>query len=103
MKIHLPPELSEYERNLRLMLDMMVGKLHINRHKNLRWTTLQALLKLLKQEIEELETACEEGSQFDIALESCDTANLAVLMGIYALQMPKDKFVAERRNKGKSE
>lgn len=98
MKIHLPKELSEYERNLRFMFDTMVAKLQINRHKNLRWTNLEALISLLKDEMIELEKAKEEGSQLDIAMESADVANMAVLIAIYALQMPKDRFVAERRN-----
>ena len=98
MRIHLPKELAEYERNLRFMFDVMVAKLQINRHKNLRWTNLEALISLLKDEIAELEKAKETGSQLDIAMESADVANMAVLIAIYALQMPKDKFVAERRN-----
>lgn len=99
MEIHLPEELQPYERELRLLFDLMVTKLHLNRHKGfLDGMNYEKLLIELQGEIKELDGAWEKGSQFDVALESVDIGNFAVLIGIYALRMQKDEFVKERQS-----
>lgn len=103
MKIHLPEEIAHYEPELQFVLDLMIRKLHINRHKGFTETeTPFSLLTGLLYEYQEMKDALQDESQFAIALEAVDIANMAVLQAISALRMDKDEF-EERRQQYKFE
>lgn len=93
MKIHIPPEIAQHEPELQFFFDLMVRKLHINRHKGfVEGRGLLDILKMLQDEVAELRYAIENESQFDVALESVDVANMAFLLASICLHAPKDQY-----------
>ncbi len=94
MKIHLPTEIAHYEPELRLFVDMMVWKLHINRHKGFaEGRSMFNLFQQLIGETEELrDSLIKENSQFAVALEAVDVSNQAFLLALGALRMDKKEF-----------
>lgn len=101
MKIHLPEEIAHYEPELRFFFDLMVRKLHTNRHKGFGDdVTLEDLFKMLNAERIELMDAFNgkrnEG-QFELAMEAVDVANFSFLIGLVALRMTKEDFEKARR------
>lgn len=94
LTIHLPREIEQYEPELRFFFDLMVRKLHTNRHKGFcEDKTTGPMYHALQDEVKELEEALkEDGSQFDVALECADIANQAWLLALVALRMTKEDF-----------
>ena len=97
MEIYLPPELVQYEGDLRFFVDLMVRKLHTNRHKGFtEGKTLTEILNRLDGERKELGAALDKEGQFDVALESADVANFAFLLALGALRMDKATYEKQR-------
>lgn len=100
MDIHLPKELQEIEgleADLHFFLDLMVRKLHLNRHKGfIEGKTLVTLRERLKDEMREMTEALRHESQFNAALECSDVANFAFLLAMACLHLTKDQYVEER-------
>jgi hypothetical protein len=97
MKIHLPKEMLEHEPEIKFFMELMVRKLHTNRHKGFADnTTVGAQFKLLEAEILELKTALEKEGQFEAAVEAADVANVALLLGMRVLHMTRPSFNSER-------
>lgn len=100
MNVYIPPELLEYEEDLHFFFDLMIRKLHLNRHKGfVDDKTIHTFLHRLQDEMTELGNAIKHESQFSIALECCDTANIAFLLALCCLHQSKDKFNEERNEK----
>ena len=99
MNIHLPEEIAHDEPELQFILDLMIRKLHINRHKGFTdCETPFSLLGGLVSEYQEMRDALQNESQFNVALEAVDIANMAVLQAVSALRMDKDEFEERRRH-----
>lgn len=97
MNLHIPSELKIYEDDLHFFFDLMVRKLHMNRHKGfVEGKSIQTFLQRLRDEIEELESAIVNESQFAVALECSDTANQAFLLALCCLLQSKDEYTKER-------
>lgn len=81
MHVYLPPELEPFEGDLRFFFDLMIRKLHMNRHKGFgENSNMQSLLAGLQREHYELLEAAMNESQFECALEAADVANFAFLI-----------------------
>ncbi len=93
MDIHLPTEIEQFGPDLKFFLDMMVRKLHVNRHKGfIEGKTISLLANELQDEMSELMEALEEKSQFDVALECVDVSNQAFLLALACLHKSKDEW-----------
>jgi len=93
MEIHLPDEIKHYEPELRFVLDLMVRKLHVNRHKGLVENySVASIASAILAENRELDHEVLEGSQFAAAVEAADLANCGVLMAIKLLRMTRPEF-----------
>lgn len=101
MNIFLPQELKDipgFEDDLHFFIDLMVRKLHLNRHKGfVKGKTLQDLWDKHKDESQELYKALCDESQFNVALECSDSANFSFLIGLACLQMTKVEFEMEQK------
>lgn len=97
MKVHLPDEISEYEPELRFFMELMVRKLHTNRHKGFAGkVTFTGLMDGLEREVTELQMAIDTSHQMDVATEAVDVANMAFLTATAALRMERPEFDARK-------
>lgn len=87
---NLPPEVEQYEHDIRRFVDAMVYKLKVHSKKG-RWEDLPSIqaLSLLKQEVEELEKAMAEGNMIETMLEAADVANFALIIASIAVERGK--------------
>lgn len=87
MNIFVPKELSHIEGDLRRFFDAMIYKLRKNRDKG-RWENLsiEDALKMLRDEVSELDEAIAEGSTIDMILECADVANFGLILSSIALE-----------------
>jgi hypothetical protein len=93
MEIFLPVEIEHYEPELRFFFDLMVRKLHTNRHKQFgEHLTPVSAFELLLVEAEELRVALIKESQFSVAMEAVDVSNFAFLVALVVLRMDKKTF-----------
>lgn len=104
MNIYIPQELKDIpdlEADLRFFFDLMVRKLHLNRHKGfVKGKELEDLYQKLLREIEELRVARVTSAQFDVTLECVDISNFAFLISMYCLHLVKPDFLEERNRNG---
>lgn len=79
---------GEYEKEFRPFIDAMRYKAWRNRHKG-RWESLslQDTLKLLRQEVDELEEAIAGGNTIEILLESADVGVFAMIASSIAIKL----------------
>ena len=71
----------EPRREVKVFADMMEYKLKKNDHKgNFENTDVDFLLKRLKEEVVELETAIKNESYFEVMLEAADVANFSCIL-----------------------
>lgn len=82
-----PPAPVTYEREIKQLVDAMRYKLKKNAHKG-RWEnlTLDQAIKLLKDEVAELEEAASRSSDIEIILEAADVANFALIVANLAMK-----------------
>lgn len=93
MEIHVPEEISHYEPELRFVFDLMVRKLHVNRHKGFGETTgLPQLMGAIADEHIELQHETDQGSQFAAVVEAVDVANSGLLVALKLLRMTRPEF-----------
>ena len=98
MNVHLPAEIEHYEPELRILFDLMVRKLHINRHKGFAdQDSIPELRQYVYSELKELNRALDGESQFDVALEAVDVANCSILLAMRILRLDKQTFEQERQ------
>lgn len=90
LTISLPPEVEQYEHDIRRFVDAMVYKLKVHSAKG-RWEdlSLQDSLPLLLGEVEELREAIEGGNMVEILLEAADTANFALIIASTSVERGK--------------
>lgn len=99
MDVHVPDDIKAYEPELRFFMELMVRKLHLNRHKGFAdRDTVPIMVKALNGEVSELITATQSESQFSVALEAADVANMAFLLSLVALRQNKKDFEDARNN-----
>lgn len=97
MDIHVPKEIEHYEPELQMFMNLMVRKLHICREKGFgENTTVTQMFLLLSGEVDELETALIEESQFDAVMEAVDVANQAWLLALVILRASRGQFEDQR-------
>jgi len=93
IEIPVPKEFEPFKHDFRYFVESMVRKLHINRHKGFAENdSLESLMEIMRQEMEELTDARNNGSQSDVFFEAADVANLAFLVALKAWQMRKIDF-----------
>lgn len=104
MIVHLPEEMKQWESELQLFFEIMVWKLHLNRHKGFIWSekSLDDLLAQLKNEFDELIGALESQSQFQIGVECADVANQAFLLALRILYQTRKEFEDDRIKRTKT-
>lgn len=102
MDVYIPEDLKAIpglEGDLKFFFDLMVRKLHMNRHKGfVEGKELEFLYQRLLAEVEELRQAKEGQAQFDITLECVDISNFAFLLSMYCMHLIKPKFLEERKH-----
>jgi len=81
LTIPLLPGTEEYAADIKSFVDFMVWKLHKNRKKGY-WgdADIEQCLEHLDEEIKELKEAVASGSTAWIIEESCDSANMALII-----------------------
>lgn len=86
----LPPEVEQYEHDIRRFVDAMVYKLKVHSKKG-RWEDLPATaaLELLAGEVTELTKAMVEGNMVETMLEAADVANYALIIASIAVERGK--------------
>lgn len=93
MVVNIPDSIKEYEPELRFFIDTMIQKLNINRHKGFcDHSTVEELVNLTRRELDEMQQAFDDESQFNFFLECVDVSNMAWLTGLKALRMTKDEW-----------
>lgn len=93
MEIYLPKEIEHYEPEIKFFMDLMIRKLHINRHKGYGTNvTISELCSMLDDEIVELRDALCNESQFNVALEAVDVANFGFLIALVAMRQTREEF-----------
>lgn len=96
--VTLPPEVEQYENDIRRFVDAMVYKLKIHAKKG-RWEGLGVMqgLNLMKGEIVELEDAIVADNTMEIITEAADVANYAMIVASIAIDRgvapPVDELV----------
>jgi len=99
MYVYLPDEIKQYEPDLQFFLDLMIRKLHVNRHKGfIEGKSMEFLVSRLRDEVEELKEALDRQSQFDVALECVDVSNQVFLLALACLHKSKDDFKREQKD-----
>lgn len=97
MKIHVPDEMKQHEPQIRFFFDLMIRKLHTNRHKGFADDAdPRDLFNHMEQETDELMTALREESQFNAAMEAVDVANFCLLLAMRVLSMDVVSFNQSR-------
>lgn len=77
---------------IKVFASIMEHKLSLNDHKgNFEEQDTKRLLRLLKDEVEELEEAIEEGDYFHILTEAADVANYACILAWNQLLKTTDR------------
>lgn len=87
MELFIPPELKSAEPELHRFFEAMIYKLRKNAHKG-KWegANLEGLFERLQEEINELKQAVQEGSMFEVILESADCSNFLMMIAAVALE-----------------
>lgn len=87
---NLPPEVEQYEHDIRRFVDAMVYKLRVHAKKG-RWEDLPAAkaLELLNGECIELAQAMHEGNTVETMLEAADVANYALIIASIIVERGK--------------
>lgn len=86
----MPAYNGEMEDVLRPFLDAMRYKLASNKHRGKRnWQDLPItdLLRMLKNEVTELEEAIKSGNQVEILLEAADVGNFSMMVANVAIAL----------------
>lgn len=87
LTVPLPPEVEQYEADIRRFVHAMVYKLKVH-HKKGRWEkwTLADVLPLLEGEFVELTEAVQGGNLIEILTEAADVANFAMIAASIATE-----------------
>lgn len=90
LSFKLPPEVAQYEHDIRRFVDAMIYKLKVH-HRKGRWEgkTVAEYLPLLHGEVKELEEAIEGGNLLEILTEGGDVANMAMIIASIATERGK--------------
>jgi len=89
LHINVPKELSALgiDGDLQRFFDAMIYKLRRNAHKG-RWdeVSLDAAMKRLRAEVEELDSELGFGSVVEVLMEAADVANMALILANISLE-----------------
>ena len=96
-KITIPSELKPLSRSFRMFVDMMLTKLHVNRHKGFGDVPYNTLLWGLHDEMKELEEALHGNDQMAVMAEAADVANFAYLIALRATTQTRVQFLEETK------
>jgi len=97
LQVHLPHEMEEYRGDLEYFFNTMVRKLHVNRHKGVsKELDINEQIGKMRKEIEEIEEALKNESQFDAPVEAADVANHAFLFAASVWHMTRKEFEEQR-------
>ncbi len=97
LTIPLTEELEPFKDDLEFFVQLMVRKLHVNRHKGFAENCdLADLIKGLMKELKEVTDALGEGKQFETIVEAADVSNFAFLLAARCLQVTRADFNRER-------
>lgn len=97
ININVPPEMEEYEDDLRFFFEVMIRKLFTNRHKGFsKELNLNEMLRGCLGEIDEMAEAIRKEGQFEVAVEAADAANFAFLMALTTMHMTRQEFEESR-------
>lgn len=97
MEIYIPDGMEPFEGDLRLFIDIMVRKLHLNRHKGFAENMHPVdVLNMMDKEIEELRGALLRETQFDAVVEAADVANFAFITALSVLSLTRADFEKAR-------
>ncbi len=100
MQVHLPREIGEYEPELRFMMELMIKKLYVNRHKGfVEDANISSLLKVMAQEMGELESSLSNQQQFEAIVECADVANVVILLAIHIARLERPEFTWEAKER----
>lgn len=95
--VDLPASVAPFARDLEFFLQVMVRKLHTNRHKGFaEGADVSSLLDGLDNERGELGLALLTLGQFESAVEAADVANMAFLVFSRLMAMDKVQYTKER-------
>jgi len=88
IEVEVPDELGPFASDLSFFFELMVRKLHINRHKGFaEGDCLDVLIDGIHRELGELKKAFENESQFNMSMEAVDVANFSFLTALKLWEM----------------
>lgn len=103
MEIFVPDTIKAYEPELRLVFDLMVAKLNMNRHKGFGESSdYHSLMQGLVSEMDELDHSMRERDQMSTVVEAVDVANFGVLAAIMVLRRTKAEYKIMQLEAGKN-
>lgn len=90
VSIALPPEVMQYQHDIRRFVEAMVYKLVKHSNKG-RWekVDIEKALGLLDGEVDELREAMQRGNMVEILLEAADVANYGLIISAIAMERGK--------------
>lgn len=90
LTIKLPPEVEQYEHDIRRFVDAMVYKLKVH-HRKGRWENLpvDGAISRLEGEVMELRDAVRGGNTIEVLLEAADVANYAMIVASITVERGK--------------
>lgn len=90
--VNLPDDMSPYADELQYFVETMIRKLHCNRHKG--YTKDMNPMRLMDLAVREIKEAHDAKGQFEFFVECADTANMAFLAAMCAIEMTRSEFDA---------
>lgn len=97
LSVYLPEEMEPYRGDLEYFFNTMIRKLNANRHKGTsRHLDLNDQINKMRKEVDEVESALKNESQFDPPIEAADVANHAFLFAACVWHMTREQFEEQR-------
>jgi hypothetical protein len=90
--VSIPEDMAPYADELQYFVETMVRKLHCNRHKG--YTKDMNPIQMMELATQEIEEANRAKGQFEFFVECADTANMAFLAAMCAIEMTRSEFDA---------
>lgn len=87
LTLFVPAEIASQAPRIKRFFDAILYKLRKNAHKpSFEEASVPECVRLLKQEVDELERAILEGNTIEVVLESADVASYAMIASVAAVE-----------------
>lgn len=98
--VDLYPEQEPFRKDLEFFIQVMIRKLHMNRHKGYaEGVSISWLMSATAKEMDELADAVATKDQMAAVVEAADIANMAFLVAHKAMSMERPRYDEEKGKK----